>query len=193
MENQMSSEEIEKGKVLRQMETGKVRGTKLGWKRGGLGWRGRRLFRVRSNLLSSKFSPRINQQMQMPDLANVLQLFTVVRDSPATPFVPLVSTGPRSYCGRFKFSELPSQNTKKPSLSSFSGSRLPTLLPAGTFLFQTTPHPPVYLDFLVSESRRRWIHRTGTRVSRPLRQAKYRKARRERALRLPGAERQKLD
>lgn len=33
MENQMSSEEIEKGKVLRQKETGKVRGNKLGWKR----------------------------------------------------------------------------------------------------------------------------------------------------------------
>lgn len=115
----MSSEEIEKGKVLRQKETGKVRGNKLGWKRERTGMAREEALQVRSNLLSSKFSPRINQQIQMPDLANVLQLFTVVRDSPATPFVPLVSTGPRSYCRRFKFSELLSQTTKKPSLSSF--------------------------------------------------------------------------
>lgn len=33
MENQTNSEEIEKGKVLRKMERGKIRGVKLGWKR----------------------------------------------------------------------------------------------------------------------------------------------------------------
>lgn len=74
MGNKACSKETEK---RRDIHKRKRKGPKLDRKmkrRGGEAGAKRRTHSVRSKLLSSKFLPRVNEQIQMPDLENVLQL-----------------------------------------------------------------------------------------------------------------------